>query len=197
MGTFEKLGVLVIVVIIVMILAVAIYQWGGPSGDEPALPEMGTVVPPPLEIKPIDKLKPKPDSDGEGADLWSGGLPKRYTVQRNDMVWKLVVNRWRLKESFVQAIATANPGFQLTRLQPGDELVIPDPSAYRRRGRDPNSDAAPPGTRRYEVQIGDTLEHIAKEQLGKSSRAREIQALNPELKPRRMPPGKTILIPAR
>ena len=29
MGSFEKLGILVIVIIIVMILVVAIYQWGG------------------------------------------------------------------------------------------------------------------------------------------------------------------------
>ena len=33
MGTFEKLGILVIVVIIVMILAVAIYQWGGAATE--------------------------------------------------------------------------------------------------------------------------------------------------------------------
>ena len=33
MGTFEKLGILVIVVIIVMIMAVAIYQWGGPESQ--------------------------------------------------------------------------------------------------------------------------------------------------------------------
>ena len=39
MGSFEKLGILVIVIIIVMILAVAIHQWGGAPGDlEPLRP---------------------------------------------------------------------------------------------------------------------------------------------------------------
>ena len=83
MGTFEKLGILVIVVIIVMILAVAIYQWGGAGS-----PASGTVIELPssgqLTMKTISQLMeedknaaPKPPDDSSDAATWPGGIPKR------------------------------------------------------------------------------------------------------------------------
>ncbi len=50
MGTFEKLGILVIVVIIVMIMAVAIYQWGGPESQLGLGPFTAEEKDPPLEV---------------------------------------------------------------------------------------------------------------------------------------------------
>ncbi len=66
MGTFEKLGILVIVVIIVMIMAVAIYQWGGPEsqldfGPFTAVSPAGAAEPdPPLEVDYLPAGVPGP-----------------------------------------------------------------------------------------------------------------------------------------
>ena len=76
MGSFEKLGILVIVVIIVMILAVAIYQWGG-AGVQPAMnvARGGGVLP--LVVKPKEKnflderAKQKAKSEQPDLQSWS------------------------------------------------------------------------------------------------------------------------------
>ncbi|MHC4547578.1 MAG: LysM peptidoglycan-binding domain-containing protein [Planctomycetota bacterium] len=201
MGTFEKLGVLVIVVIIVMILAVAIYQWGG-AATEPvaAAPEL----PDPLTIRYLDELdgeraeSPPPDAAvTPDADTWPGDIPKRYTIAPNDRVWVLVVKRWHLKESFIPAIAAANPRANLQRLRPGQTLVIPDPSAYLRGATTKSPRTRGRGTRRYEVQIGDTLESIAFRHLGSRQRWPDIISLNPGLNPKRLQEGQEIILPVR
>jgi len=202
MGTFEKLGILVIVVIIVMILAVAIYQWGGAGS-----PATGTVVEVPattLTVKTIDDLvgedenaAPKPPAPD--AATWPGGIvPKRYVIARDDKVWVLVVKRWGLKESFIQEIEKANPKIDFRRLRPGMELVVPDPSSYTRTSAE--KQAPPPktsGARRYEVQGGDTLESIAFRHLGSKTRWPDIVALNPGLDPKHLFEGQEIYLPAK
>lgn len=199
MGTFEKLGILVIVVIIVMILAVAIYQWGGNATE----PLVATVdVPDPLKIVYIDDLierteDPPPPGPAEG-DLWPGGIPKSYTIQRNDKVWVLVVKRWHLKRAFIAAIGAANPRIDMNRLLPGQKLVIPDPSSYRRGVAAEAEEASPePGQRLYEIQTGDTLESIAFRHLGSKIRWRDIVAVNPGLNPVRLMEGQEIVIPLK
>jgi nucleoid-associated protein YgaU len=210
MGTFEKLGILVIVVIIVMILAVAISQWGGIA--EPiengatagAAPELAVPLAVDLENlarrereaqRPADAVEPPdaPPVAPAGAETWPGGVPKVYEVRNGDKLWVVVVKRWSLKESFVQAVQTANPRVQFTRLRPGDRLTIPDPAAYL-----PGSPAArPESTRVYEVQLGDNLEHIARKHLGKGSRWREILVLNPHVDARKLRPGDVLAIPLK
>jgi LysM repeat protein len=201
MGTFEKLGILVIVVIIVMILAVAIYQWGGaatePATQTPDLPE--------LTIRHLEELvaqdnepEQPPNTDAApDADTWPGGIPKVYTIQPNDKLWVLVVKRWKLKQSFVPAIAAANPAADMRRLRPGHRLVIPDPAHYVRKQNASRSPAAGTTVRRYKVKLGDTLESIAKYQLGGSSRWKDIEALNPGLNPMRLMPGQELYLPAK
>ena len=202
MGTFEKLGILVIVVIIVMILAVAIYQWGGtspiPVGDAGA-----AGMPDPLTIKLLEDLgdeesPPQPRPAGEvGDDTWPGGIPRSYTIRKNDKVWVLVVRRWRLSDSFVAAITAANPRADMKRLLPGDRLVIPDPSAYRRGGKGEERALPKSGARSYEVKLGDTLESIAYMHLGSRSRWHDILKLNPGLNPKRMMEGQEIDLPLK
>jgi len=201
MGTFEKLGILVIVVIIVMILAVAIYQWGGaatePATQTPDLPD-------PLTIRYLEELEAQAaESDGPatgdppGADMWPIGIPRIYTVQPNDKVWVLVVKRWKLKDSFIAAIAAANPAVNIELLRPGRKLVIPDPSPYVRKkgtGRKPASGGT---MRRYEVQIGDTLESIAYRHLGARKRWKDIMAVNPGLNPKRLIQGQELYLPVK
>ncbi|HEX5137658.1 MAG TPA: LysM domain-containing protein [Planctomycetota bacterium] len=207
MGTFEKLGILVIVVIIVMILAVAIYQWGGAGS-----PASGTVMELPtsgqLTMKTLTQLveedegaAPKPPDSGPGSDAtaWAGGIPRRYTIAKDDKVWVLVVKRWGLKESFIQEIENANPKIDFKRLRPGTDIAIPDPSRHTRS----SSDTAAPlpakagSVRRYEVQGGDTLESIAYRHLGSKTRWPDIVSLNPGLEPKRLFEGQEIYLPVK
>jgi len=208
MGTFEKLGILVIVVIIVMILAVAIYQWGGAGS-----PASGTVMDLPtsgqLTVKTIKDLvdadesaAPKPPDDGsDGADpaMWLGRIPKRYTIAKDDKVWVLVVKRWGLKDSFIHEIETANPKIDFKRLRPGMEIVIPDPSRFTRSSSDTPAPLPPKNSsvRRYEVQGGDTLESIAYRHLGSKLRWKDIVNLNPGLEPTRLFEGQEIYLPVK
>jgi nucleoid-associated protein YgaU len=201
MGTFEKLGILVIVVIIVMILAVAIYQWGGAGGTNTTT-VVGTSSPP-LTVKTLEQLA-KEDAEAAKAaptpdtDKWAGGIPKRYRVQRDDKMWVLVVKRWSLKESFLQAIELANTKIDFKRLKPGTEIVIPDPSSYMRTNSEKQSQPPKPsGARLYEVKGGDTLESIAFLHLGAKTRWPDIVSMNPGLEPKRLFEGQEIYLPGK
>ena len=201
MGTFEKLGILVIVVIIVMILAVAIYQWGGAGNATPA-----TVVETSggLTIKTLADLgreeAPAPVAPAplaQDATSWPGGVPKTYRIARDDKVWVIVVKRWGLKESFIQAIEGANPKIDFKRLKPGTDLVIPDPTKYTRTITEKQMPQKPSGARLYEVKGGDTLESIAYLHLGAKTRWTDIVGMNPGLEPKRLFEGQEIYLPTK
>jgi len=228
MGSFEKLGILVIVVIIVMILAVAIYQWGGTEGPD----DYGRVLKgptPPMsvltnagggsnrgaagarEVEYINREESGRDARARGTVTptkgnWPGGIPKNYTIRSGDNLWKLVVKKWHLKESFTGAIARENPKVTVAHLRVGQRIRIPNPDSYR-RGRGASSRNArpvgksprklPKGVRIYEVQEGDMFGSIAHEQLGSVARTKEIMDLNPGVKPSRLRPGQKLYIPAR
>ena len=105
------------------------------------------------------------------------------------------MKRWKLKETFADAIARANPQAKMKRLRPGQTLQIPNPAAYI-----PGRNAAPRATkawRWYEIQVGDRLETIARTHLGKRSRWTEIRDLNPGLNPKKIRAGQRIKLPAR
>ena len=199
MGTFEKLGILVIVVIIVMILAVAISQWGGIAESDAAVASptsaltVHDVVDPPAADPPTPDPRVDP-APAPAAEAWPGGVPKSYEIREGDSVWVLVVRRWGLKETFIAAIDAANPRVNVARVRPGVELAIPDPTPYRRGAA---KRASAHGTRLYEVQVGDRLESIAKKHLGKRSRWKDILLLNPGLDARRLKPGQKLRLPAR
>jgi len=208
MGTFEKLGILVIVIIIVMILAVAIYQWGG-SGAEPSLAGFGGSGQPLVIERDIDQLggsktldvPPSGDDEGEGttevvADgMWPGGIPQKYKIRAGDKVW-LLPERWGLKIGFAKAIEKANPTLDMARLRPGQALTIPDPAPYRRDAAGAGTERAPSlRTRKYEVQIGDTFESIAMTHLGSKVLWTRIAEANPDVSPHRLRVGQVIDIP--
>lgn len=202
MGTFEKLGILVIVVIIVMILAVAIYQWGGAGSPAPA-----TVVETPgLTIKNLVDLSREgeavaataaPPATMPDPGVWPGGIPKRYRIAPDDKVWVLVVKRWGLKETFIQAIEAANPKIDFKRLRLGTELAIPDPSKHARKTTEKQPPQKPKGARLYEVKGGDTLELIADLHLGAKARWPDIVSMNPGLEPKRLFEGQEIYLPVK
>ena len=201
MGTFEKLGILVIVVIIVMILAVAIYQWGGAgtSATTPTVvggsgPDLAVTVKDLNELIEQDK-KVAPTTPEPGK--WPGGIPKSYRVERDDKMWVVVVKRWELKESFLQAIEQANPKIDFKRLKPGTDIAIPDPGAYTRTAAEKQAPPKPVGARLYEVRGGDTLESIAFQHLGAKTRWHDIMNMNPGLDPKRLSEGKEIYLPVK
>ena len=205
MGSFEKLGILVIVVIIVMILAVAVYQWGangGEAGPNP-LPALIGGEPQPLQVDYVERqkrskerLKAKTDKKAAERGEWANGVPKRHTMAKGDIVWRLVVNDWKLTDDFIAAIRAANPGTRIESLRAGDTLVIPDPTPYRKGAKraKPSTGVA---TREYEVQEGDLLGTIAREQLGSSRRWREIVKANPGIDPDKLKLGQKIHLPAK
>ena len=209
MGSFEKLGILVIVIIIVMILVVAVYQWGG--SDFETAPEALRVAPymPPVEIdlpheRDLDELiaeetaPPPIHSAGAASARKSAtnpakktdrrGVPVRYTVRRNDSVWKLV-RRWGLRDAFIECIRKENglSRAKLKRLQVGQKLSIPDPKGYFRGAK----------YRTYVVREGDSLSTLALSHLGSSRRWPEIKRLNPGIDPRRLRPGMELKFPTK
>ncbi len=197
MGSFEKLGILVIVIIIVMILAVAIHQWGGAAAPNDLEP-LRVQIPP--EPKPADiRLDDIIEGSSTRGETWADGTPKRYTIRSGDVVSRLVQVRWNLKYSFIEEIRKANPDRNMLRLRPGDVLIIPDTANYQRGGPGESNAGvpAPVASRmlRYEIQEGDTLESIARKHLGRKSKWPEIMKANPGLKPERLRPGQNILIP--
>jgi len=196
-GSFERLGILVIVVIIVMILAIAIYQWGGAGLDAGGYAAASTEAPAdaPLE-RELGELalddRPLAIEPGPGTPPPSPGVPAEYVIQRNDNLWTLV-RRWGLKDSFIESIKRANPQLDVRNLMPGQKIRIP--STEGAATATPPQD--PAGSRSYQVQEGDDLSTIARTHLGSSRRYREILRLNPGLNARRLKIGQTILIPAK
>ena len=86
----------------------------------------------------------------------------------------------------------------MRRLRPGQKLAIPDPSPYVRKAGTSRTPTGPRGTtRRYEVQIGDTLESIAYRHLGARKRWKDIVKLNPGLNPKRLMEGQEIYLPLK
>ncbi|MGQ0614755.1 MAG: LysM peptidoglycan-binding domain-containing protein [Planctomycetaceae bacterium] len=195
-GSFEKLGILVIVVIIVMILAIAIYQWGG-AGLEPAGygPVTAASQDGPLERdlegmagrEPALRIPPEPPAD-------PSSIPAEYVIQPNDNLWTLV-RKWGLKDSFIEEIRKANPSLDARSLVPGQTIKIPS-SEGARVAPPPSSSPAAESGRTYQVQEGDDLSTIARKHLGSARRYREILQLNPGLDARRLRIGQTIRLPA-
>jgi LysM repeat protein len=200
MGSFEKLGILVIVVIIVMILTVAIYQWGGAGLESSAaVAALGESPGDPVKIvigeEPASGEAKEAGGGAENdSDSWLPGVPRQHVVAKGDVIWKLLL-RWGLKESFIAEIQKANPKADLKRLQIGQKVRIPDPTNFvlsRKKG-----EVASGGHRVYAVKQGDNLENIARYQLGSASRAGEIQTLNPGLNPKALQIGQEIKIPVK
>ncbi|MGH7163775.1 MAG: LysM peptidoglycan-binding domain-containing protein [Planctomycetota bacterium] len=205
MGSFEKLGILVIVVIIVMILTVAIYQWGGTGSEwtavadaaalaeEPAAPYVivrdTETLAPPAAPAPADVASPASDPAGTPAT-------ELYEIQHGDVLSKLVVERWGLRYAFIQRIMDANPGIDMKALKAGQKLTIPAKEGFEAK---PRRKSGPPGAgfRVYSVQDGDKLESIARSHLGNSGRWKEILKLNPGVDPKRLRQEQQLRIPLK
>lgn len=109
--------------------------------------------------------------------------------------------------TLVDEIKKLNQGVDERHLRPGSDLVLPSKADLARlRPRQaaanepvvkPSRDAAVTGTSDYVLVKGDSFAAIAKKLFKSEARANEIMKLNPGLDPKRLIPGKHILVPAR
>ena len=121
------------------------------------------------------------------------GIPEVYVVQSGDILWKVVVKKWRLSERFLGSIQQANPSVRLDKVTPGMRLRIPDPTPYFRDV----ASAVRTSYRTYRVQEGDDLWHISRKHLGSAMRYKEILRLNPGISPKRLRAGQILRLPLR
>ena len=99
-----------------------------------------------------------------------------------------------------QWLAEMNGITDAARIKPGQVIRIPDRGSrpdVRLRVREVMPVPAP--TQKYIVRSGDSLARIAKRELGRESRWREIPELNPSLDSRNpvIRPGQELVLPAR
>ena len=165
-----------------------------------------------------DPVAAKPDAVGDGKR-------PRYKVQQGDSFESIARSKFgdaKLKEEIVRL----NPQVQPTRMQIGQELVLPSAADVSRltTGRraaesvvakapvlapTPKGEAKPAakekvaavatvaGERAYVVGKGDTLGRIAQVQLGSMKRIDELRELNPDVDPTRLRIGQRIKLPKK
>ncbi|MBL9077127.1 MAG: LysM peptidoglycan-binding domain-containing protein [Planctomycetes bacterium] len=95
-------------------------------------------------------------------------------------------------------IARLNPGVRPERLQIGQALVLPtkgaaSPSPSPVPAVAPAAPASPVVA--YTIARGDTLEGIARRQLGDRKRVKELRELNPDVDPAKLRVGQKIRVP--
>ena len=112
-----------------------------------------------------------------------------------------IANRYYGDRARWPLIAEANNTSDPSRMRRDAILVIPDLSSGSAMSdalpREPRGDAARPArTNRYEVRDGDSLARIAKRELGREGRWREIKKLN-ALANETVHPGQVLILPIR
>lgn len=149
-------------------------------------------------------------SDPKKGDNRVAGFPKKHTVADGDRIWDLAREYYQDPTLFA-LIIQANPHIgDGDGLSIGDVLTIPAPprksASSTTVARDepkpskPKKSAkrsAPRGFRHYQIQSGDTLYAIARDELGDAERMDEIQRANPGVDPLALSIGDYILIPTK
>ncbi len=114
---------------------------------------------------------------------------KVYKIQSGDTLSKVA----SLYENVTVAdIQSANPNLDPLRLQINQQIVIPEPKAVA--AAEKPVVALKPGQKMYTISKGDNLFNIAS---SNGTSVREIQSANPNLDPRRLQLGSSIIIPAK
>lgn len=164
-----------------------------PSERSPAGMPEGTAGPAPVPTRPLTPEATQTHRIGRGETL--SHLARRYGVS-------------------VTAIERANPGLDPRRIHVGQSVRIPvsgpqqppaaeaaQPSTNAARPPSPGAPPvtrpqsqpqAPPVARTHTIRSGDTLDGISKQY---NTTVNALQQANPGLNPRRLIPGKSILIP--
>lgn len=113
---------------------------------------------------------------------------REYEVKKDDVLESIAKSELGAAKHW-RDIMTANPGLVPTKLRPGMKIKLPALDKL------PTAPAVALGKDVYVVQKNDVLEAIALKHLGKSSRWKEIVAVNPGLDPRRLQPGMQLKLP--
>jgi LysM repeat protein len=134
-------------------------------------------------FSPSSKAPAKTEANNSGATV----AGKVYRIQSGDTLSKVA----SLYNVTVASIQNANPNLDPLRLQVNQAINIPDAKSLPKPVQ--NELAVGPGQKLYTVSKGDNLFTIAR--INKTS-VSEIQKENPNLDPRRLQLGQTIVIPA-
>jgi LysM repeat protein len=153
--------------------ALAAFDRGGPPASQAVptpTPRADTAAPAPPTPTPPDTA------------------PRTHTIRPGDTLEGIA----RQYSTTVAALEAANPGLNPRRLIPGQSVRLPGSStAPTTATPEPERPATPPpAARSYTVRAGDTLGAIARRH-GVTLQA--LEAANPELNPRRLIPGRTVV----
>ncbi|MFK7741922.1 MAG: LysM peptidoglycan-binding domain-containing protein [Planctomycetota bacterium] len=128
-----------------------------------------------------------------------------YTVRRGDTLSE-ISSRQLGSVRYMKAIRDLNPALNPNRLKVGAKILLPARSALAggaasggssNSGKKGDAFQRAGAYRSYVIVRGDTLERIARVQLGSTGRVGDIKRLNPEVNPRRLRPGKKLKLPVR
>lgn len=171
MGNLEKLLVVGVLVIVIAILAVSFF-W---TNDVATLPEVSTDsigLSTLQQTPPEDNRLPGEALSAVGANPNSPSLMPNSPALNTELPANGNPTDAQFGDTPLLMSANANETAQAKPLLPGEENY-----------------------KSYTIKKGDTLEVIAKRELGSKSKVSEILKANEGLNPRKLVPGKTILIP--
>ncbi len=173
----------------------------GSSTDQPPEANGG-----PQENTPPAKV---PDQPGHTDEPAKGDRPT-HKVRAGDNFERIA--REELGNPALQTlIVQLNPRIDPRKLQIGQSVLLPTAAEIAQAkpavapAADKRSDKATPqaaiaanlATRNYKVASGDTLEGIARRELGSIRRVDEVKELNPTVNPRNLRIGQQILLPKK
>lgn len=152
-------------------------------------------------------LKPKgvPINRPQGTAGTAGGATRapttvQHKVVKGDTVWSIVRDHFGTGDikGQLKIVAQLNPAIDLDDITEGDILELPTEVPEEVVSK-PITQQTPAGTRLYTIGAGETLTHIANEQLGDGKRANELYELNRKTiaHPDKVFEGMTILLPVR
>ena len=123
----------------------------------------------------------------------------KYIVRKGDILGRIAQKQLG-SARFDKLIKQLNPGIKPRNLRPGQVILLP--SKANLPGKSSGSSVATgqtaPGAHRiYKVSKGDSLERIARVELGDGGRHKEIQRLNPNVDPQRLQIGQSIKLPLK
>ncbi|GAB4149551.1 MAG: hypothetical protein Fur0037_17840 [Planctomycetota bacterium] len=156
-------------------------QQKAPSRKDPAKTNPKEASPPPSPAVENEPPAPPPPAT------------RTYKVVSGDILGTIAQKQLG-SARYVDEILKLNPGLDPKNLKIGTEIVLP---ARASAASKPAPGPAAPGSKRYTIRDGDTLEAISERLFRTKTRVEDIRKLNPGLDPRRLRIGKTILVPAR
>lgn len=151
-----------------------------------------TPVSTPAEKPSVDKPPVKPEPQPASST-------REYKVKKGDTL-EGIASRELGSRARVGEIQALNPKLKATSLQIGQAIVLPGAGSIAKTptpvtGGEVLQRAG--AFRDYKVGKGDTLDRIARLELGSSARVDDIKQLNPGLDPRKLQIGQKLKLPIR